>query len=205
MNPAARGLKIFTVKELTNVADAGVITRLLRASSQGDRSAEAEVIALVYGELRRRAAAYMRRERPDHTLQTTALVHEAYLRLIGHDSDWQNRSQFFGVAAQQMRRILVDHARKHSAAKRAGDEIRVSFRDALATATEQPGELAAIDEALERLAGEYPRQARVVEMRFFGGYGEEEIAGTLGVTVLTVKRDWKFAKAWLSRDLRQGP
>ena len=187
------------------MADAGVITRLLRASSQGDRSAEAELISLVYGELRRRAAAYMRRERPDHTLQTTALVHEAYLRLIGHDGDWQNRSQFFGVAAQQMRRILVDHARKHSAAKRAGDEIRVSFRDALATATEQPGELAAIDESLERFAGEYPRQARVVEMRFFGGYGEEEIAGTLGVTVLTVKRDWKFAKAWLSRDLRQGP
>jgi RNA polymerase sigma factor (TIGR02999 family) len=190
---------------LSNVADAGIITRLLRASSQGDSSAEAELISLVYGELRRRAAAYLRMERPDHTLQPTALVHEAYLRLIGHGGDWQNRSQFFGVAARQMRRILVDHARKHSAAKRAGEEIRVSFRDALATASEQPGELAAIDQALERFAGEYPRQARVVEMRFFGGYGEEEIAGTLGISIITVKRDWKFAKAWLSRDLRQAP
>jgi RNA polymerase sigma factor (TIGR02999 family) len=192
-------------KELTNVSDAGVITRLLRASSHGDRSAEGELIALVYGELHRRAANYMRRERPDHTLQPTALVHEAYLSLIGHDGDWQNRSQFFGVAAQQMRRILVDHARKHHAAKRVGNGVRVSFRDALATATEQPGDLAAIDEALERLAGEYPRQARVVELRFFGGYAEEEIARILGISVETVKRDWKFAKTWLSRDLRQAP
>jgi len=205
LNPPAQPYKISSVKELTNVSDAGVVTRLLRASGQGDRSAEAELIALVYGELRRRAAVYMRGERPDHTLQPTALVNEAYLRLIGHGGDWQNRSQFFGVAARQMRRILVDHARKHSAVKRAGREIRVSFRDVLATATEQPADLAAIDEALERLASEYSRQAKVVELRFFGGYAEDEIAGILGISVETVKRDWKFAKTWLSRDLRQAP
>jgi len=182
--------------------DSGVITRLLRASSQGDRSAEAELIPLVYGELRRRAAAYMRMERPDHTLQPTALVHEAYLRLIGQHEDWQNRSQFFGVAAQQMRRILVDHARKHKAIKRACGEIRTPFSDALATAMERPGVLIAIDEALERLGAEYPRQAKVVEMRFFGGYAEEEIGQILGIAPETVKRDWKFAKAWLIREVR---
>lgn len=187
------------------MSDAGIVTRLLRASSHGDRSAEAELSSAVHGDLRRRAAAFLRRERPDHTLQPTALVNEAYLRLVGQDGDWRNRSHFFGVVAQQMRRILVDHARKHRAAKRAGNEIRVSFRDALAAAAEQPGDLAAVDEALERLAGEYPRQARVVELRFFGGYTEQEIAGILAISVETVKRDWKFAKAWLSRDLRQAP
>jgi RNA polymerase sigma factor (TIGR02999 family) len=205
LNPPAQPPKIYSVKELTSVSEPGIVTHLLRASSLGDRSAEAELIALVYGDLRRRAVALLRRERRDHTLQPTALVNEAYLRLAGQDGDWRNRSHFFGVAARQMRRILVDHARKRHAAKRAGNETRVSFRDALATATEQPDRLAAMDEALERLAGEYPCQARVVEMRFFGGYGEEEIAGILGNSVETVKRDWKFAKAWLSRDLRQAP
>lgn len=185
--------------------DSGVVTRLLRASSQGDRSAEAELIPLVYGELRRRAAAYMRLERPDHTLQPTALVHETYLRLIGQHEDWQNRSQFFSVAARQMRRILVDHARKHKAVKRACGEIRAPFRDALAAAMERPGDLIAVDEALERLGGEYPRQAKVVEMRFFGGYAENEIGEILGISPETVKRDWKFAKAWLSREVGQAP
>jgi RNA polymerase sigma factor (TIGR02999 family) len=185
------------------VPDAGEITGLLRSSSQGDRLAEAKLISLVYGELRRRAVAYMRMERPDHTLQPTALVHETYLKMIGQHADWQNRSQFFGVAAKQMRRILVDHARKHKAGKRPGNGIRVSFHDALATATEQPGELTAINEALERLATEYPRQAEVVELRFFGGYTEEEVAGVIGVSPETVKRDWKFAKTWLCRDLLQ--
>jgi RNA polymerase sigma factor (TIGR02999 family) len=147
----------------------------------------------------------MRLERPDHTLQPTALVNEAYLRLIGQDGNWQNRSHFFGVAARQMRRVLLDHARKHKTGKRGAGEVRLTFRDALTKACEQPGELVAINEALERLALDYPRPASIVEMRFFGGYTEEEIARILGISSETVKRDWKFAKAWLSRDLTQAP
>jgi RNA polymerase sigma-70 factor (ECF subfamily) len=182
---------------------AGQITLLLRASGDGDRAAEAELMSLIYGELRRRAASYLRLERPNHTLEPTALVHEAYLRLVDQNCAWRNRAQFFGVAAQQMRRILVDHARKHRACKRASGEDHVSFYDAVASAREKPGELVAIDDALERLAREYPRQAKTVELRFFGGYSEEEIGGMLEISVETVKRDWKFAKTWLSRDLRQ--
>ena len=184
--------------------EVGEITRLLRASVRGGRSAEAELISAVYGELRRRAAAYMRMERPDHTLQTTALVHETYLRLIDQHEDWQNRAQFFAVAARQMRRILVDHARKHKAIKRASGEIRVPFDDGLAAAMERPTVLLALDEALKRLGDEYPRQAKVVEMRFFGGYPEQEIGEILNIAAETVKRDWKFAKAWLSREIGQG-
>jgi RNA polymerase sigma-70 factor (ECF subfamily) len=182
----------------------GQVTRLLRASSEGDRAAEAELIPLVYGELRRRAASYMRLERPDHTLQPTALVHEAYLKLVGQDADWQNRAHFFGVAAQQMRRILVDHARRHNASKRPSGENRVSFEDVLITAAQQPGELLAVDEALHKLTGTYPRHARVVELRFFGGYTEDEIARILEVSPETVHRDWIFAKTWLSRTIREG-
>ncbi len=181
----------------------GEITVLLRASARNDPAAEAELLSLVYGELKRRASGYMRRERSDHTLQPTALVHETYLRLRNQDCDWQNRSHFFGVAAQQMRRILVDHARKRSAQKRAVIEDRVTFGNALETARERPAELLAIDEALERLAREYPRQEKTVELRFFGGYSEEEIAAILEHSVETVKRDMKFAKTWLSRELRR--
>ncbi len=180
----------------------GEVTRLLRAFSQGDRAAEAELIPLVYDELRRRATGYMRFERPDHTLQATGLVHEAYLKLVDQEANWQTRSHFFGVAAQQMRRILLDHARKHKAGKRAGGEQRVSFEDALAVADTKPDELLAIEDALQRLASEYPRQGRVVEFRFYGGYTEEEVAKILEISPETVKRDWKFAKAWLSRDIR---
>lgn len=180
----------------------GQVTRLLRASSEGDPAAEAELIPLVYEELRLRAAGYMRIERPDHTLQPTALVHEAYLKLVGQDANWQNRSHFFGVAAQQMRRILVDHARRHRAAKRAGDERRVSFDDVFVATAKQPREVVAVDEALKTFAGEYPRHAQVVELRFFGGYTEDEVAQILGVSPETVKRDWKFAKTWLSRAIR---
>ncbi len=184
---------------------AGQITLLLRAAGDGDRMAEAELISLVYSELRRRAAGYLRAERPDHTLQPTALVHEAYLKLVDQRCDWQNRSQFFGVAARQMRRILVDHARKRRSCKRVGLDELVSFHDVLATVREKPDELVAIDDALERLARVYPRQAKMVELRFFGGYSEAEIAGLLETSEQTVKRDWKFARTWLSRDLRQAP
>ena len=181
----------------------GPITELLRASSQGNRAAEAQLIPFVYNELRRLAASYMRSERPDHTLQPTALVHEAYLKLIDQESDWNGRTHFLGVAAQQMRRVLVDHARKRKASKRAGHESRVTFEDALAVASEKPHELVAVDQAVEQLAKGYPRQARVVELRFFGGYTEEETAQILSVSPETVKRDWRFARTWLSREIHQ--
>jgi RNA polymerase sigma-70 factor (ECF subfamily) len=184
------------------MSSAGDVTRLLQASSRGDTMAEAELIPLVYDELRRRAAGYMRFERPNHTLQPTALVHEAYLKMVDQNANWQTRSHFFAVAAQQMRRILLDHARKHRAGKRAGGEQRVSFQDALAVAEAKPDELLAIENALQQLTGQYPRQARVVELRFYGGYTEDEVAKILGTSPETVKRDWKFAKAWLSREIR---
>jgi RNA polymerase sigma-70 factor, ECF subfamily len=181
----------------------GLVTRLLRASSEGDQAAASQLVPLVYDELRRLAGSYMRSERPDHTLQPTALVHEAYLRLVGQESKWKGRTHFLGVAAQQMRRILVDHARKHSAGKRAGGEFRVSFEDALAVAAEKPAQLVSVNEALDRLAAEYPRQARVVELRFFGGYTEDDVAEILTVSPETVKRDWRFARTWLGREVHK--
>jgi RNA polymerase sigma factor (TIGR02999 family) len=181
----------------------GSATELLRASGEGNRAAEAQLIPFVYNELRRLAASYMRSERPEHTFQPTALVHEAYLRLIGQESSWKSRTHFLGVAAQQMRRILVDHARKHQAAKRAGGESRISFEDVLAIAAEKPAQLVSVDEALDRLAAEYPRQARVVELRFFGGYTEDDVAEILAVSPETVKRDWRFARSWLGREVRK--
>jgi RNA polymerase sigma-70 factor (ECF subfamily) len=180
----------------------GKVTRLLRSLGNGDREAETELIPLVYGELRRLAASYMRSERRNHTLQATSVVHEAYLKLVNQKENWQDRSHFFGVAAHQMRRILVDYARKHNAAKRGGGELRVSFENAAAIAEERPADLLAIEAALERLALKYPRQARVVELRFHGGYTEDEAAGILGVSSETVKRDWKLARAWLSREIK---
>ena len=170
------------------------VTGLLAEVRTGNREAENRLMLLVYGELRRLAAGYMRKERLNHTLQATALVHEAYLKLIPQWVSWQNRAHFFGVAAQQMRRILVDHARKKKGAKRDGAEIQL--QEALVMARGKPAELVAVDEALERFALGHERQARVVELRFFGGFTELEIARILGVSVETVKRDWKFAKAW---------
>jgi RNA polymerase sigma factor (TIGR02999 family) len=180
----------------------GRATQLLRASTEGNRGAEEQLIPLVYDELRRLAGNYMRTERPDNILQPTALVHGAYLRLIAQESNWKGRSHFLGVAAQQMRRILADHARKNRAAKRAGDKSRVSFGDALAIAVEKPAQLVSVDAALDRLAAEYPRQARVVELRFFGGYITDDIAEILAVTPETVKGDWRFARTWLGREVQ---
>ncbi len=157
---------------------------------------------LVYSELRRLAAAYMRRERADHTLQATALVHEAYLKLFPQRVSWQSRSHFLGVAAQQMRRILVDYARQRKAVKREGAEKPLHLDEALVMARQQPAELVALHEALEQFAREHARQARVVELRFFGGRTEDEIGRMLEISVDTVKRDWKFAKAWLNLALR---
>ena len=179
------------------------VTLLLKQLSEGNRNVLDDLVPVVYGELRRLAASYMRRERPDHTLQTTALVHEAYLQLVGQErAHWENRSQFFGVAAQLMRRILVDHARAHGAAKRGGAATKISFDDAIVLAHEQTGDLVAIDELLTRLAAIDPQQVRIVELRFFSGLSVDETAQVMGISDRTVKRDWAMAKAWLLRGLR---
>jgi RNA polymerase sigma factor (TIGR02999 family) len=144
----------------------------------------------------------MRGEKPGHSLQATALVHEAYLRLTNvKNVDWQGRSHFFAVAAQIMRRILVDHARAKCAGRRGGHHNKISFEEALIISFERPEQFIALDEALDRLAQLDPRQARIVELRFFGGLSEEETAAILGISARTVKRDWQFAKAWLYKDL----
>jgi RNA polymerase sigma factor (TIGR02999 family) len=179
----------------------GQITQLLKQLSDGDREAEARLVPLVYDQLRRLAGRYMRLERPDHTLQPTALVHEAYLKLIQQRRvGWQNRAHFYGVAARLMRRILVDHAREVRASKRGGGR-KVPLDSALVYSEEKPDELLALDEALNRLAEQAPRQARVVELRFFAGCAEEEIAIILGTATRTVKRDWSVARAWLYAEL----
>ena len=177
------------------------VTRLLIQLTDGDHAALDELLSLVYSELRRLAASYLRRERQGHTLQPTALVHEAYLRLIDQTQvRWQNRAHFFGVAAQMMRRILVDHARQQQAEKRGGEFQKFSLDDMninLDVSGERASNLVALDEALERLAALDPQKARVVELRFFGGLSVEETAEVLGVSAPTVKRQWRMAKAWL--------
>jgi RNA polymerase sigma factor (TIGR02999 family) len=178
------------------------VTRLLKEWAQGDSSALDALTPLVYAELRRLADSYLRSESPGHTLQPTALVHEAYLRLVDRNApDWQNRSHFYGVAAHLMRQILVDHARTRQAVKRGGQAIQVSLEEDLVVSRERDTDLVALDEALERLAALEPRKAQVVELRFFGGLSIEEIAKLLDVSDVTVRRDWQFAKAWLLRQL----
>ncbi len=185
--------------------DKGDVTRLLSAWSDGDEEALSALMPLVYDELRSLAAAYLRRERPDHTLRTSALIHEAYLRLVDQKRvRWHNRVHFFGVAAQAMRRVLVDHARSQQQAKRGGGARKVSLEEALTVAPEQAPELVALDEAMERLAAIDPRQAKIVELRFFGGLTSEEIGRVLGVSIPTVTRGWRMARAWLYRSLTEG-
>jgi RNA polymerase sigma-70 factor, ECF subfamily len=180
------------------------ITLLLSSLSRGDPQAASELIPMVYDELRRLAASYMRRERPDHTLQATALVHEAYVKLLEQRSvDWQSRAHFFGIAAQLMRRILIDHARSHLRQKRGGENQKVSLDGALVFSEQQSAEMLAVDESLQRLEKVDPRQARVVELRFFGGLNVEEIAEILKVSDKTVKRDWSVARAWLYADMKK--
>jgi RNA polymerase sigma-70 factor (ECF subfamily) len=173
------------------------VTGLLAAWSNGDEAAYEKLVPLVYAELHRLAHRYMSRERPDHTLQTTALVGEAYLRLVDQKVHWENRAHFFAIAAELMRRILVDHARKHSYAKRGGNARKVSLNEAVLMARDRSDELVALDEALTRLAEFDQRKSRVVELRFFGGLSVEETAEMLKVSVNTVKRDWSTARAWL--------
>lgn len=177
------------------------ITHLLKEWSDGDRRALDELTPLVYEELRQQAARYLRKERPGHTLQTAALINEVYLRLIdAKDVQWQNRAHFFAIAANLMRRILVDHARKRDAEKRGGSQIRLTLDEALAISKEPEVDLLAIDEALDRLAAIDEQQARVVELRFFSGLTVEETATALGISPKTVKRDWSVARAWLRRE-----
>jgi RNA polymerase sigma factor (TIGR02999 family) len=178
------------------------ITGLLGELRAGKKEAESRLVAAVYPELRRIARRYLRGERPGHTLQATALVNEAYLQLVGQmDKDWQNRSHFFAVAAQLMRRILVDYARQRKAGKREGHRHRVALTDALAISEDRLDEVLLIDAALTRLAEWDPRQCRVVELRFFSGLTEDEVAEVLGIAPSTVKRDWNVAKAWLHGEL----
>jgi RNA polymerase sigma factor (TIGR02999 family) len=178
------------------------VTQLLIGWSKGDKEALDKLVPLVYDELRRQAARYLRRERVGHTLQTTALIHEAYLRLIDQKNvHWQNRAHFFGIAAQLMRRILVDHARTKKRAKRGGSDVRVSLSEATLQTQGQDLDIVALDEALERLAEIDEQQSRIVELRFFSGLTVEETAEVLSISTATVKRDWSMAKAWLHREV----
>ena len=175
----------------------------VRNQCTGDNEALAELITLVYGELRRLASFYLRSERPGHTLQTTALVHEAYLRLATQrHARWENRSQFFAIAAQQMRRILVDYARRHGASKRGGATVKVSLDKVVVFSSERSSEVLAVDESLTKLAALDSEQARITELRFFGGLTIDETAEVMGISPATVKREWTMAKAWLTREVR---
>jgi RNA polymerase sigma factor (TIGR02999 family) len=178
------------------------VTELLIGWGQGDKEALDRLVPIVYDELRRQAARYLRRERVGHTLQTTALIHEAYLRLVDQKNvHWQNRAHFFGIAAQLMRRILVDHARTKKRAKRGGSDVRVSLGDVQVVAKEKDLDVVALDEALDRLSEIDEQQSKIVELRFFSGLTVEETAEVLGISTATVKRDWSMAKAWLHREI----
>ena len=180
------------------------VTDLLVHWSEGDQEALNKLIPLVYDELHKLASRYLRRERRDHTLQTTALVHEAYFKLVNQrDANFENRLHFFAVAAQIMRRILVDYARRHHASKRGGDLYKLSLDEALVTSEEKGADLLALDEALDRLAAIDPRQSRVVELRIFAGLTLEETAQALNISPSTVRREWSMAKAWLHKEIKK--
>jgi len=180
----------------------GEVTRLLVDLRKGNKEAESQLLVLLYDELRRLAAGYLRRERPDHTLQPTALINETYLRIVNQaEQNWENRAHFLGICAHIMREILVDHARQRNAAKRGGKEKPLPLEAFALPSMSRPLEFVALDEALSRLEAFDPRQSQVVEMRFFGGMSEEEISHVLGVSVRTIKRDWNVARAWLYSEM----
>jgi RNA polymerase sigma factor (TIGR02999 family) len=187
-----------------NVPDATPtdLTRLLANSSQGNEEALAALMPLVYDELHRLARSYMRRERPGHTLQTTGLVHEAYLRLIGQTSSWTSRTHFLRIAAHMMRRILVDHAKSQNRAKRGGGAIRVTLDEPAIVSPDSGSELIALDEALRRLEKMDNQRARIVELHFFGGLSNEEASKVLEVSTATVQRQRAGARAWLYHELK---
>jgi RNA polymerase sigma factor (TIGR02999 family) len=178
------------------------LTLLLKRYSNGDQNALAELIPQIYDELRRLASCYLQGERVDHTLQTTALVHEAYFRLVDQKHvEWNNRNHFFGLAGQMMRRILVDHARKHHSFKRGGSWTRISLDEAAVVSVEQPRELIAVDELLSRFASLDPEGSRIVELRFFAGLTLEETAEVMGLSISKVRREWSVARAWFTREM----
>ena len=182
------------------------ISGLLHAWGQGDLQARDTLLPVVYGELRRCAASYLRRERPDHTLQPTALVNEAYIRLAGQDRvHWKNRAHFFGLAAQMMRRILVDHARERQAAKRPGSAIRLAFDERIGAREQRDCEILLLEEALRELTLIDARQGQIVEFRYFAGMSEQEVAEVLSVSRSTVTREWQTARAWLYRRMTRTP
>jgi RNA polymerase sigma factor (TIGR02999 family) len=179
------------------------ITTLLKAWNEGDPYAPEKLAPLIYAELRKLARRSMRKENPQHTLETGALINEAYLRLADwKNARWENRAHFYGVAAQIMRRVLVDHARAHAYQKRGGGARPLSLDEALVASPDRAPDLLALDEALERLTKRDPRKGKVVELRFFGGLSVEETAAVLNVSPFTVIRDWNFVKAWLSREIK---
>ena len=182
------------------------VTQILRKWSDGNETASEQLMPLVYDELRRLARDYLRRERADHTLQPTALVHEAYIRLVDDKRvTWQDRAHFYGIAARLMRRILVDHARSRNAQKRGGLERKIVLDEATDVAPAGTPDLVALDEALHDFAKSYPRKSKVVELKFFGGLEAVQIAEVLQVSEKTVLRDWSFAKLWLCRELNAAP
>src|SRR4051794_3182219 len=181
------------------------VTALLVNWSNGDQQALDELMPLVYGELRRLASSHLRRERSDHTLQSTALVNEAFLRLVNQqDVHWRNRAHFYGIAAQMIRRILVDHARAHQAGKRGSGAIRIELDEHMAVEHQRELDLVGLDDALARLSAMDERQGRIVELRFFAGLSVEETAEVMQVSTATVKREWSSAKAWLFREMIRG-
>jgi RNA polymerase sigma factor (TIGR02999 family) len=184
-------------------ATAKSVTALLQAWSGGDQEARDQLLPLIYAELRRRAASQLRRERHGHTLQPTALVHEAYLRLVGQKVAWKSRAHFFALASEMMRRILVDHARGRKREKRDGAWTRVELDEAVAISERRDVDLILLDQALAELTALDPQHGRVIELRFFGGMTLEETAEVLGVSPATVKRDWSLARTWLYRRLRK--
>jgi RNA polymerase sigma factor (TIGR02999 family) len=179
----------------------GEVTRLLKAVHDGNSAAAEDLLPLVYAELHRIATAFMRRERSGHTLQPTALINEAYLRMVGDDIEWSNRAHFIGLSAHVMRRVLVDYARQHNAERRAGGLKRVEMEDHLAISPGRLDEVLSLDEVMAKLEANNPRQARVVELRYFGGLSVEEIAQILNVAPRSVKRDWALARIFLFREL----
>lgn len=184
-------------------SEKGEVTNLLARFREGDREAEAKLIPLIYHELRRLASRHLKHERGDHTLQPTALVHEAFMRMVSEPQpSWQNRAHFFGVAARLMRQILVDHARRHQSLKRGGAFLRSTFEEGLPIYSgEKSAELLALDDALSRLALQDDRQSRIVELKFFAGLDIGEISKVLEVSPRTVKRDWTMARAWLHQEM----
>ena len=182
--------------------DKGEVTQLLRAMAHGDARAAEDLLPLVYAELHRLARSYMRRERPDHTLQATALINEAYLRLAHDETDWNSREHFIGVAANVMRKVLVDYARAHKSEQRGGRLQKIELQEGLAISPEKLDEVECLDDALKLLEKHDARQARIVELRYFGGLSVEQVATVVGMSPRSVKRDWSLARIWLFRQLQ---